>query len=130
MDKKLVFFDAECLVCNRFGRFLLKHSSDIYLAPLGGATYQSLRLPTEIQQADAIVYWNGKRAFLRTEAIREIARHMGGFWQGLALLSRLLPTRMLNFFYDRFARIRYRVFGRVESCSLIPPEYRSRLLKD
>lgn len=128
MDKKIVFFDAECLVCNRLARFLLLRSADLYLAPLNGTTWQSLQLPAEFQGVDSIIFWNGQRAFLRVEAIREIARNLGIFWQELALLSRLLPLRLLNYFYDKFASRRYRMFGRVERCALIPLDLRRRLL--
>ncbi|HYX34751.1 MAG TPA: DCC1-like thiol-disulfide oxidoreductase family protein [Oligoflexus sp.] len=129
MNKKFVFFDAECLVCNRFARFLLQHS-DLYLAPLGGATWRSLPLPPEIHTVDSVVFWNGQRAFIRVEAVRAIAQHMGGIWRVLALPSYLLPISLQNFFYDRFARVRIRWFGRVGSCALIPPQDRTRLVQD
>ena len=50
-----------------------------------------------------------------------------GFWK-LFLAFRVVPAPVRDFFYDLFARYRYRLFGKYDSCMLPPPEVRSRFL--
>lgn len=43
-------------------------------------------------------------------------------------MAGVLPARLRDWLYDRFAAIRYRVFGEYDSCPLPAPDVRARFL--
>ena len=45
-------------------------------------------------------------------------------------IAYVLPKRVRDFFYDRIARNRYRLFGRRDACLVPTPEIRSRFISD
>lgn len=68
-----------------------------------------------------------ERVFIRSNAALHVAVYLGGVWK-LLLIAYMVPTPIRDFFYDLFARYRYRIFGRYDSCMLPPPEVRARFL--
>lgn len=57
-----------------------------------------------------------------------VATHLGGPWRALGVVAGLIPAPVRDWLYDRFAGIRYRVFGRVDSCALPAPGVRARFI--
>ena len=66
--------------------------------------------------------------FIRSTAALEIFRYIGGIWN-LLLVFYIVPAFIRDFFYDVFARFRYRLFGKYDSCLLPPPEVRGRFIE-
>ncbi len=64
-----------------------------------------------------------ERIFLRSTAALRLAAYLGGMWK-LCLIAYLLPTPVRDFFYDLFARHRYRIFGRYDTCAIPSSEVR------
>lgn len=64
---------------------------------------------------------------VRSAAALRVARYLGGPWKVL-LVAGVLPARLRDWLYDRFAAIRYRVFGEYDSCPLPAPDVRARFL--
>lgn len=69
----------------------------------------------------------GENVSVRSAAGVRVARYLGGPWQVL-LVAGLIPARLRDWLYDRFAGIRYRVFGTYDSCPLPAPDVRARFL--
>jgi predicted DCC family thiol-disulfide oxidoreductase YuxK len=44
------------------------------------------------------------------------------------MILRLVPSALRNWGYDLFARHRYRLFGRYDSCPIPAPEQRARFI--
>jgi predicted DCC family thiol-disulfide oxidoreductase YuxK len=44
------------------------------------------------------------------------------------MAARVVPRPLLDWFYDRFADMRYRDFGKYDACALPAPEVRVRFL--
>lgn len=68
-----------------------------------------------------------ERVFVRSDAALHVARYLGGAWK-LALAAYIIPRAVRDFFYDQFAKRRYRWFGRYDSCLLPAPDVRERFL--
>ena len=69
------------------------------------------------------------RVLVRSRAALHICERLGGGWRMLARVVGLLPTWLLDWGYDRVARVRGRLFARPEgSCPMLPPELRGRFL--
>jgi len=65
--------------------------------------------------------------FVRSDAALKVFAYLGGFWK-IFLAAYVIPKPLRDYFYDLFARNRYRVFGKYDACMLPPPEVRSRFL--
>jgi predicted DCC family thiol-disulfide oxidoreductase YuxK len=130
-DGAVVLYDGVCGMCNGLVRFVARRDrrGRFRFAALQGETGQALLrehgLATD--DFDSAVLVEDGRAFLRSQAIVRIVRGLGGAWSVAAPLA-LLPAPLLDFFYDRVARSRYRIFGRSDACVLPPPELRAHFL--
>lgn len=70
----------------------------------------------------------GEQVYVRSDAALRVADHLGWPWQSLGVAA-VLPARARDWLYDRFAEIRYRVFGRLDSCPIPAPEVRERFIE-
>lgn len=61
----------------------------------------------------------------RSDAVFALARKVGGPLRRFMFLKGL-PRPVRDFFYDRLARNRYALFGRMKECYLPAPEVRDR----
>ena len=69
----------------------------------------------------------GERIYIRSTAVLEIARYLGGFWR-IFLAIYIIPRPIRDVLYDLFARYRYRVFGKYDTCQIPSPEVRQRFI--
>jgi predicted DCC family thiol-disulfide oxidoreductase YuxK len=68
-----------------------------------------------------------EKVHVRSPGALEVARYLGGAWH-LARAAGIVPRFLRDWAYDGFARIRYRVFGRYDSCPIPTPEQRARFI--
>ncbi|MFO0691616.1 MAG: DCC1-like thiol-disulfide oxidoreductase family protein [Myxococcota bacterium] len=133
-----LFYDGDCGFCHRSVRFILAEElatpTDLRLrfAPLGSEPFRAcLARHPELDAGslpDSIVLELEDGVVLtRSAAALEIASRLGGFWRGLALAGRLVPTVLLDAGYDGIARIRKRLFAQPkDACPILPPDLRAR----
>lgn len=131
---RIVFFDGYCVFCNATVDWLMRHdrAGALRFAPLQGGTARA-RLPAEHVAAagadpDSIIYLRDGEIFARSEAVARALRDLGGAPALMAAPLLMIPRGLRDFFYDAFARVRYRVFGKRESCRIPTPAERGRLL--
>ena len=132
----VLLYDGVCGFCNETVRTLLR------LDPRGTLRFAALqsdygqrvvaRHPT-LKGVDSVVFVETspddgtERVHVRSDAALRVASYLGGPWK-IFLLARLLPRRLRDFLYDTFARNRYKLFGKYDTCLLPAPEVRSRFL--
>jgi predicted DCC family thiol-disulfide oxidoreductase YuxK len=68
-----------------------------------------------------------ERVSARSEAVIRIGEYLGRGW-GAARWMRIVPRFLRDAGYDLFARFRYRVFGRMDSCPIPSKEVRARFI--
>lgn len=131
----VLLYDGLCGFCDRTVQIVLAHDRRgiVRFAPLQGefAAGVLARHPG-LQGIDSLVLVERddaqkERVSVRSEALLRIAEYVGGQWRLLRAL-RLVPRFLRDAGYDLFARFRYRVFGRFDTCPLPPPEVRARFL--
>ncbi|OUR96826.1 hypothetical protein A9Q84_10835 [Halobacteriovorax marinus] len=129
-EKTIVFFDGECLVCNRFVILLLNHSDklDYYYAPLFGETFNKLEIAKHYLDSDSIALYKNETIFIHAQAIEIITKSLGGIYKFVSWGIKLCPHFISDFLYKLFARLRFVIFSRIETCALIPADQKSRLL--
>jgi predicted DCC family thiol-disulfide oxidoreductase YuxK len=115
----IVVFDAQCLLCNGWVRFLLRHdrAGRFRFASMQGGTGQRLLasagLPVDGLQTLLLV--DGDRSWQHTAAILRVLHQLGWPWR-LAWAAWLVPAPLRNAVYRWVARNRYRIWGRSEVC--------------
>lgn len=128
----IVFFDAECLLCNRAVRWMARHDPDgcLSFAPLDGVTASRV-VPADENDGESMLVatregedWRVRR---QSGAVIAALSAAGGTPIRLALLK-LFPRFLRDFGYRVVARFRYRVFGRIERCDVPDPGLRERVL--
>ena len=127
----IVVFDAHCLLCNGWVRFLLRHDhkAAFRFASIQGAAGQRLLADAglEVDGLQTLLLVDGRRSWQHTAAIFRVLHALGWPWR-LAWLAWLIPPFVRNPLYRLVARNRYRMFGRAEVCMLPPPNHQARFL--
>jgi predicted DCC family thiol-disulfide oxidoreductase YuxK len=132
----VLLYDGVCGFCNKSVQMILDRDKrgDMRFAPLQSDYGKRVisRHP-ELEKIDSVVFVEHQpgtgveRVFIRSDAALRVADYLGGAWK-LLLVFRIIPRPIRDFFYDLFARYRYRFFGKHDSCMLPSPAARARFL--
>jgi predicted DCC family thiol-disulfide oxidoreductase YuxK len=129
-DYPTVFFDGFCGLCNHSVNWLLTRDPEhkLRFAPLQGSTAEQ-KLDAEIRnRLDTLVFLRAGDTFTRTAAVSRILMTLGGRWRLLGGLLWIVPSPIRDLGYRIVSRLRYRLFGKHESCRLPTPQERAVFL--
>ena len=134
--RHILFFDGVCGFCDRLVRFVMDHDRErrFRFAPLQGdfarqeltrfhkdaGDMNTLYVLVHHRKGDELLLWKAR-------AVVFILRELGGPWR-LAGAAGCVPGALLDAAYDAFARVRYRVFGRLPACRVPTEEERGRFV--
>jgi predicted DCC family thiol-disulfide oxidoreductase YuxK len=129
-----VFFDGVCGLCNRTVQFLLRHDrrDRLRFAPLQGPTAARMLPPLggHPEELNTIyVVTSDGRLLERSRAVLFAATALGGGWTLLGAL-RVVPRPVADVIYGGVARVRYRIFGRLDACAMPSAAQRAKFLDD
>ncbi|PYS81698.1 MAG: thiol-disulfide oxidoreductase [Acidobacteria bacterium] len=135
VNAPVLLYDGVCGFCNKTVQMILERdrAGTMRFAALQSDYGRAIvERHAELRGVDSVVFVEnspegGERVFVRSDAALRVLKYLGGAWK-LLLAARVIPKPVRDFFYDLFARNRYRLFGKYESCRLPPPEVRSRFL--
>jgi predicted DCC family thiol-disulfide oxidoreductase YuxK len=135
-DGPVLLYDGLCGFCDGTVQFILKHDrrGTLRFATLQGEFARGViaRHP-ELQGVDSLVLVEpaddstSERVSVRSAGALRLARYLGGPWH-IARAVAIVPRFVRDWAYDGFARIRYRVFGRYDSCPIPSPAQRARFI--
>jgi predicted DCC family thiol-disulfide oxidoreductase YuxK len=126
----VLLFDGECGFCNKSVQFFLKHEKNqaMHFAPLQSEAGEELRTYFEIDpKIDSIILIRDYGAYIKSCAALRLTLYMKGLWPLMAVFL-IIPPFLRNPVYDLIAKRRMKIFGKVESCSLISLEDKVRFL--
>lgn len=125
-----VFFDGVCGLCNNFVDFLLKEDKAEVLkfSPLQGETANTHIKAIDANHLQTVVFKTDAKTYFKSDAVIEIMRSIGGLWR-LAVIFKIVPTAIRNYFYDLIAKNRLKWFGQKESCRMPTQSERGRLFE-
>lgn len=125
-----VLYDGVCGLCHRSVAFLIERDRDqLWYAPLQGETAAALRAehPEIPETLESVVFVDNGRVYLRSKAFFYGAKYLTRPWRW-AYYLRWLPAFLLDLPYRLIARIRYRVWGKHDTCRLPTAAERAHLL--
>jgi predicted DCC family thiol-disulfide oxidoreductase YuxK len=127
-----MIFDGECVLCSGAVRFVLRHERrpTVRFASVQSEAGQALAARhglsiADLDQTFALVTDEG--AMPRSDGVIRLAQELEAPWRWLALL-RFVPRPLRDAAYSLFARHRYRLFGRRDTCFVPEPKDRHRFL--
>jgi len=129
----ILFFDGDCAFCSAGVRrvFRFDKRQRLKFAPLQGKLAVEKGLDGFADKAEgtmALMRLPDGKVFLRSDAVVELARALGGWWR-LLLPAALIPRCIRDAAYKWVARNRYRFAGESDSCLLPDPEMEKRILE-
>ncbi len=126
----VVFFDGVCGMCNHFVDFLLKHDhKQVFLfAPLQGEAAKLHLEKSDTEDLKSIVLIKNGKTFRHSAAVVQVLCSLSIFWKTAGYALWIIPGPIRDLGYRLVAKVRYRIFGKKESCRLPTPEERARFL--
>jgi len=129
----VILFDGVCNFCNRSVNFVIRRDKRGYFcfAPLQTANGGEIarRYGIDPEQLETFVLVENGRAYRKSGGALRVGRRLGGLY-ALAFGLIAVPPFVRDWFYDWFARRRYRWFGKRDECMVPTPEVRERFLVD
>jgi predicted DCC family thiol-disulfide oxidoreductase YuxK len=120
----IVVFDAHCLLCSYWVKFLLKHdrSQTIKFASIQTMVGKQLLADAglRVDKLETLLVLDNNQSWQHTTAILKVLSLLGWPWK-LAAVARIVPTPVRDLLYQWVARNRYTLFGQTETC-LVPSE--------
>jgi predicted DCC family thiol-disulfide oxidoreductase YuxK len=130
-EPPIVLYDGVCGLCSKTVRFLIRRDREgvLRFAPLQGETAARLReVHPEIPRTlESVVLVEDGRAWLRSKAFLRGARYLTRPWRW-AWYLRWMPGFLLDLGYRVIAAVRYRIWGKKDTCEIPAPEERARFL--
>ena len=128
-EKGIVLFDGVCHLCDGAVRFVLKRerAAELKFTPLQSDSGKSLleKYGYPAAYLDGLILIENNRAHDRSSACLRIAGKLNFPWRLLFPLL-IIPKSLRDFIYGIIAAVRYRCFGKKESCSLPTGEDQTR----
>jgi predicted DCC family thiol-disulfide oxidoreductase YuxK len=131
----VLLYDGVCGVCNSAVRTILRFDPNgpLRFAALDSDFARGIfdRHPA-IAGVDSVVFVDGpgqpaERVAVRSAAALRVVDYLGGPWK-LLEAARIIPAPLRDWLYDRVADVRYRIFGKYDTCPLPPPKVRARFV--
>ncbi|HEX5656041.1 MAG TPA: DCC1-like thiol-disulfide oxidoreductase family protein [Polyangiales bacterium] len=132
--KHVLLIDGVCVFCNGFVSLILRldRARTFHFAHIQGVYGRATLLKHGRDPADldpiylvANAGTPDERLLIDGEAAREVYPRLSA----LGRVARLVPLPLLNIVYVGFARVRYRLVGKYDSCRPPTPEERGRYLE-
>lgn len=127
----IVVFDAQCLLCSRWVKFMLRHDrcGRFQFASIQGETGKALLAAAglQVEHLETLLLVDGTRSWQHTAAILRVLHGLGWPWRA-AWLAWPIPAPLRDAAYRFVARNRYRLFGRSQTCLMPPSDYAARFL--
>lgn len=126
----IVLYDGVCGLCHHSVKFLLKRDQNqLWYAPLQGETAAKLRAehPQIPETLESVVLVDDGKAYLRSKAILHVTKYLTRPWRW-AYHFRWLPAFLLDLAYAVVARVRYRVWGKLDACTMPTADQRAHML--
>jgi predicted DCC family thiol-disulfide oxidoreductase YuxK len=133
LPPRIVLYDGVCGLCNKSVQWIVAHDPDGVLryATLQGEIAARLRArhPEIPEELSTVVFVEDGRVHLRSRAFMHIAKHLRGATAGLCAVTRyFVPAFIADLAYRVVAALRYRIWGKYDTCRIPSPEERARFL--
>ena len=126
----IVFYDGDCGLCAQVVKYVLHRDKEhiFRFAPLQGETAITLiGPPTGKPDAWSFVLLDADGTYDRSTAALKVLKHLkrGAFWASVGMA---FPRIIRDGVYRIIAKVRYRIWGKTNQCSLPTKDQRAQFL--
>ena len=127
-----ILFDGVCNMCNGLVQFIIKRDPQARFSfaalqsDAGRALLTQYGIP--VTQTDTFVYICEKKCYIKSTAALKVLKDLGGAWKIIYILI-IIPKPIRDFVYNLFAKSRYKLFGKRDSCMMPTANIRRRFLE-
>ena len=126
-SKPIIFFDGDCLFCNKWVEFLLvRDHGKFSFAPLQGETAKQYLPKADRENLSSLILLRENFIIRSSDAVIEIFVELGGAW-GLMTVLRIFPGFLRNFVYRLVAQMRHKLLVK-NTCRLLSESEKKRFL--
>jgi predicted DCC family thiol-disulfide oxidoreductase YuxK len=120
-SKKILFFDSDCLFCNRWIQriHMYSSSSDLFFSGLKGNEAEHHLSDKERSSLSGIILVVNGRKYHKGLALRQLFYEVKAPLSILLILTFVCPLFLLNGIYNFIARNRHRISGK-NACEFDP----------
>ena len=113
--KKIIVFDGECLICNRFYKWVLRNDKkNVFMFTNIQSKFYSENSNID-KSKDSIIVITKNKILYNCDAIAYILKTIKTQLVIRFIIS-IFPRFVSNFFYQIIARNRYDLFGKKDTC--------------
>ena len=131
IDKKIIFFDGVCNLCNSSVQFIIKRDyKNHFLFSSLQSEYASENLPKQLVEEEnlqSIILKSEDQTKTKSSAVLTIAKHLSGLWPLLYAFI-IIPKFFRDWIYDIIAKNRYKWFGKKDTCMIPSSELKSKFI--
>ncbi len=129
--RKIILFDGVCNFCNRTVHIILAHDQKAKFQFASNQSQAAIEMMDQMwldaNLLNSVVLVEGNLIYTKTDAIIKISIDLYG-WPRFFRLLKFIPKPIRDFFYDSFARNRYRLFGKRSICMIPDQKFKDRFL--
>lgn len=128
---RIILFDGICNLCNQSVQFIIKRDPKGYFqfASLQSEVGRSLLARYNIKQdMQSIILIDEDKYYTKADAALRICSKLKGLWKLISIFI-IIPSPILDIFYNLIAKNRYKWFGKTDHCMLPNPEVKKRFLE-
>lgn len=101
--------------------------NNLLFAPLQGITAKENLNERFIKDLNSMALIYDNKIYTKSTAIIKALQLIGGLWYTISILL-IIPTPLRNIIYNFIAHLRYRCFGKFESCRIPTKEEKNKIL--
>ena len=118
--KRIIYFDGECGMCNRFVLFIIKKDKYGFFKfmSLQKAKFTKRQRKFVGESLSTIIYLNNGVLSKKSKAIISIFSKLS-FPYKILILSWIIPYFIRDYVYDYVANNRYKIYGKIQHCELL-----------
>ena len=135
LPETILFYDGLCGLCDHLVQFLVEHDihGRIYFMPIQSERAKRLLMEKgvserEIAELSTVYLLSNAVVYKRSRAVFHVVSFLPRPWS-LSKGLLWIPSFLADPFYRLVARIRYRIFGRLDQCRIPTPEEKKRFLE-
>lgn len=127
----IVLFDGVCNFCSGTVNYIIAHDAAGYFkfTPLQSEAGEELvrEFGIDTAETDSVILIENEQAYLHSTAALRIAKQLDGItWWAQVFI--IVPRPIRDLLYKLFAKYRYKLFGRQDTCMIPTPEIKARFL--
>ncbi len=127
---KIMFFDGNCLLCNKVVLFFLKIDkfNILFFAPIQGTTAEKL-IPLDFRSnINTFIYLKDNNISIKSTALCNVLYDLGGIYKFISSIIYLIPQSIRDWIYDFIAKYRFKIWIQSNQCILPSIKNNKRIL--